>query len=114
MPATRADEIDIETFARTVREIARTIPAERTRDGLAHGRFGSRKVFLAALRRQLGADPRFARMPRTAIDDLLVGANRAGLLELGRADLVAAMDPVEVRDSEINTPIARYHFLIDD
>jgi hypothetical protein len=108
-PPGPAEAIDLATFARTVLTIARGISASSTADGLARGRFGPRKVFLADVRRQLGP------LPRAEVDGLLLAAHRAGLLELVRADLVAAMDPAEVRDSEIESPTgARYHFVVAD
>jgi hypothetical protein len=108
-PPGPAEAIDLATFARTVLTIARGISASSTADGLARGRFGPRKVFLADVRRQLGP------LPRAEVDGLLLAAHRAGLLELVRANLVAAMDPAEVRDSEIESPTgARYHFVVAD
>jgi hypothetical protein len=44
----------------------------------------------------------------------LLRAHRERLLVLARADLVAAMDPDEVRDSVIVTDGARFHFVVVD
>ena len=41
----------------------------------------------------------------------LVEAHRNGLLELSRADLVQAMDPVDVRESETPSPNDTAHFI---
>ena len=41
----------------------------------------------------------------------LVQAHRARLLELGRADLVEAMDPADVRESATPYLNAVYHFV---
>ncbi len=41
----------------------------------------------------------------------LLEANRRGLLTLMRADLVGAMDPAEVAQSEINDRGATFHFV---
>jgi hypothetical protein len=51
------------------------------------------------------------------LDDLkkrLADANRAGLLSLARADLVGAMNPEEVRLSEILDRGASFHFVLDN
>ena len=41
----------------------------------------------------------------------LLRANQAGLLSLSRADLVEAMDPADVRASEISSLGATFHFV---
>jgi hypothetical protein len=41
----------------------------------------------------------------------LVEANHAGLLHLSRADLVQAMDPADVRESEASYLGAPFHFI---
>lgn len=92
----------------------------------ADGRFGQRKVFIAALwRAMLRVDA--AAVSRLAGDELatfkrwLVGAQRllrseserTPLVVLARADLVAAMDSALVADSETLADGASYHFLLD-
>jgi hypothetical protein len=89
----------------------------------AGGRFGQRKVFIAALwRAMLRVDASAVR--RLAGDELvtfkrwLVGAqrlesDRTPLVVLARADLVAAMDSALVADSETLADGASYHFLLD-
>jgi len=106
------DDIDLSAFARTVRELAEHVEPDPNPDGRARGRFGERKVFIAAIRRALRATD-YARLSRAAIDELLLRANREDLLQLARADLVAAMDPDEVRDSEVTHPMgAHFHFVV--
>jgi hypothetical protein len=106
------DGVDLSAFARTVRTLAEHIEPDPNPDGRARGRFGERKVFIAAIRRALRATD-YARLPRAAVDELLLRANREDLLQLARADLVAAMDPDEVRDSEVTHPMgARFHFVV--
>lgn len=105
-----APSTDLTTFAATVHALARPIEENPTPDGRARGRFG-RKVFLAAIRRAL-RDTDYARLAPEMIDRLLIDAHRAGLIELARADLVAAMDPAEVRASEIRHLEATYHFVV--
>jgi len=101
---------DLPAFAKTVRALAEQIDEDPTGDGLARGRFG-RKVFIAAIRRAL-RQTEFASLPREVVDRLLVDANREGLLELARVDLMMAMDPAEIRDSEINHTISTWHFVV--
>jgi hypothetical protein len=63
--------------------------------------FGDRKVFLAALVDVTDADA------MSTLDD----CRCAGLLTFARADLVAAMDPELVEESEWQLGGATYHFL---
>jgi hypothetical protein len=106
------DDVDLSAFAHTVRSLAEHVEPDPTPDGRARGRFGERKVFIAAIRRALRATD-YAGLPRAAIDELLLRANREDLLQLARADLVAAMDPDEVRDSEVTHPMgAHFHFVV--
>lgn len=114
-PATRAADVDLADFARTVLAIAEGVAQDPTADDLARGRFGTRKVFIAAIRRGL-RDTAYARLPRADVDELLLKARRDGLLSLARADLVAAMDPAELRDSEITHPLigSTVHFVVSE
>lgn len=105
-----AGHIDLSRFSAMVRGLAEEIDEDPTPSGLARGRFG-RKVFLAAIRRALQRSE-YGTLPRDVIDRLLVDANRDGLLELARADLVAVMDPAEVRDSEVRSRMSTWHFVV--
>jgi len=106
------DDVDLPSFALMVQALAAGVEPDPNLDGGARGRFGNRKVFIAAIRRELRAT-KYASLPRAAIDELLIRAHREGLLQLARADLVAAMDPHEVRDSEITYGgIATFHFVV--
>ena len=71
------------------------------------GRFGARKVFVAALWR----DPAFAALPLAEFKARLLAAHRAGAATLARADLTNAMDPALLRESEIAHLDSRYHFV---
>jgi hypothetical protein len=104
--------INLRHFADTVREVAQAVDENPTADGRARGRFG-RKVFIAAIRRALKQTP-YWRMSPGRIDELLIDANRDGLLQLTRADLVGAMDPAEVRTSEIESLGSTFHFVVAD
>jgi hypothetical protein len=107
------DEVDLPSFALMVQALAGDVEPDRAPDGRARGRFGARKVFIAAIRRALRAT-KYASLPRAAIDELLFRAHRERLLVLARADLVAVMDPDEVRDSELVTDGAQFHFVVDE
>ena len=108
------DDVDLPSFVLMVQALAADIEPDPNQDGRARGRFGDRKVFIAAVRRALRAT-KYGSLPRAAIDELLIRAHRERLLQLARADLVAAMDPDEVRDSEITYGgIAKFHFIVDE
>ncbi len=94
--------IDLPDFARRVVEAARRSPT---------GWFGDAKVFISHVRRGLGDDPAIGGMDDGAFKGLLIEAHRARHLELGRADLVEAMDPVDVRESATPHQNAVYHFV---
>jgi hypothetical protein len=94
----RAPDEDLAAFARRVLGAARVAPT---------GRFGGNKVFIAHVHRQLG-DPGLA---LAAFKERLVEAKRAGLVSLSRADLVEAMAPEDVRDSETSYLGAKFHFV---
>jgi hypothetical protein len=91
--------MELATFARRVTEEARRCQS---------GRFGD-KIFVGHLWTKL--------QPSTGLDletfkKRLVDANRAGLLQLGRADLVQRMDPEEVRRSETSAMGGVFHFVL--
>jgi hypothetical protein len=95
---------DLDGFARAVQAAA---------DREQEGRFGTRKVFIAAVWRRLRDMPGSvaAGMDLDTFKRHLVDANRADLLGLHRADLVPLMDPAEVRASEITYGNATFHFI---
>lgn len=107
-----------------------TIPSPRGRAGLkgplTHGatfkiaeaaeavpkaeRFGDRKVFIVDVHRELnrrGIDVSLPDLKRE-----LVRMHRDQNVVLARADLVAAMDPDKVRDSEARADGATFHFVV--
>lgn len=91
-------------FSRTVLRAVKDVPPS--------GRFGQRKVFISEAfqkyKRHGGTVPNLLEFQR-----ILGHANRKGELQLVRADLVGAMDPDKVRDSEMQYLNATYHFIID-
>ena len=94
--------IELADFARRVVEAARESPG---------GWFGDAKVFISHVWRVVSDEPAFQRMDVDTFKSHLVEAHRARLLELGRADLVEAMDPVDVRESATPYQNAVYHFV---
>jgi len=75
------------------------------------GRFGDRKVFISALHDRVG--PALG-MSLPEFKDWLLRQHFSRRLVLARADLVAAMDPLLVSESEIDHQgAATYHFVVD-
>jgi hypothetical protein len=73
----------------------------------ANERYGTRKVFLAAVHAALGGE---GAIHLEACKRRMVAAHRAGLLVLARADLVAAMPRAAVAASEVSDGGAEFHF----
>jgi hypothetical protein len=97
-----APALDLASFAQQVKSAARDCPT---------GRFGNNKVFIAHVWKALQADPVFRTMELAAFKEVLAEANNARLLDLSRADLVQAMDPDDVRESEVHYLNATFHFV---
>jgi len=73
--------------------------------------FGPDKAFIGSVWQALASDPEISGLGEREFKRLLVEAHRRGALVLGRADLVAAMDPGDVSASEITDQNATYHFI---
>ncbi|MCP3064262.1 hypothetical protein LXT21_36360 [Myxococcus sp. K38C18041901] len=89
----------VESFAAHVLSVARALPT---------GRYGRDKVFISHVWRAL--QPEWSN--REAFDAALLEANRSQHLSLTRADLVSAMDPKDVAESEVHSYGARFHFVV--
>lgn len=76
------------------------------------GRFGAEKVFISALWHRLERD-RSTGLSLDRFKTWLIDANREQQLDLVRADLVGAMDPKLVAESEIEDLGATFHFVVD-
>lgn len=100
-------------FAEIVNAELPYIVAETGAEGKPRGRFGDRKIFIAALWRQLRTHPRLHHISLDDFKRRLYEAHRARLVELARADLVQAMDHREVMDSETDVGGAQFHFVVD-
>jgi hypothetical protein len=74
-------------------------------------RFGTRKVYISALWSAL--DTAGYRITLAMFQRRLIAARAAGLLELARADLVAAMPADLVAASTTYDLGAEYHFVVD-
>ncbi len=98
-----APVFDPSEFAGTVRAAAPGCPT---------GRFGDNKVFISHLWAHLQREPAFRHMDLNTFKAHLAEANHAGLLRLSRADLVQAMDPDDVRNSETKYLDATFHFVL--
>lgn len=108
------DDLSLREFAAIVRAELPYVLPEPAAEGRARGRFGDRKVFISALWRMLRTHPRLRGMTGPAFKQRLFEAHRARLLTLARADLVAAMDPSEVADSEYDAGGATFHFVVGE
>jgi hypothetical protein len=89
----------VASFAERVLAVARALPT---------GRFGHNKVFISHVWKAL--QPEWS--SREAFDVALLEANRARHLSLTRADLVSAMDPRDVAESEVRSYGASFHFVV--
>jgi hypothetical protein len=96
------EAFDLPAFAATVAAAARACPT---------GRFGDNKVFIHHVWEELRGE---SHLPVRSLDEFkrrLAEANHAGLLRLSRADLVQAMGPDDVRQSETRYLGAVFHFI---
>ncbi|MHB1423786.1 MAG: hypothetical protein ACYC3I_11440 [Gemmataceae bacterium] len=103
-PTPPFEPFDLPAFAATVKALAADSPPE--------ARFHGNKVFIAALWR---ASQRELSLQHISLPDFkrrLVEANAQHLLHLSRADLVQAMDPQLVADSETVYLNATFHFVL--
>jgi hypothetical protein len=103
-PTPELDPLDLPTFAATVRRLAEDSPP--------HDRFHDNKVFIAPLWRASQQEPSFPHLSLSEFKQRLVEANSQNLLHLSRADLVQAMDPQLVADSETVYLNATFHFIL--
>jgi hypothetical protein len=99
-----AEPLDLAAFALTVQVLASHSPAE--------DRFHDNKVFIAALWRASQREPNFPRLTLPEFKQRLLEANARHLLHLSRADLVQAMDPQLVAESETSHLNATFHFVL--
>lgn len=88
--------LSLEDFAKKVKAVA----------GGMQGWEGGKLVFISHVYRKFGST-----MPRPVFDEMLVDANRAGLLRLSRADLPEAMDSNDVQESETRYANATFNFI---
>jgi hypothetical protein len=96
------EAFDLPAFAATIEAVARACPT---------GRFGDNKVFIHHVWKQLQSETHLPVRSLEEFKQRLVEANHAGLLHLSRADLVQAMDPADVRQSETRYLDAVFHFI---
>jgi hypothetical protein len=94
--------LDLAQFARAVLAAARNCQS---------GRYGDNKVFIAHVWTALQHDPGFDGMDLVAFKMRLAEANNARFLDLSRADLVQAMNPQDVQNSEVSYMNATFHFI---
>lgn len=75
-------------------------------------RFHDNKVFLHHVRDAI--KHKYPAMSNAEVDQQILEANRAHKIHLGRADMVSAMHPDDVAESEIPYMNATFHFLLDE
>ncbi len=102
-PAAETAPFDLAAFAGTVQAVARHCP---------HGWFGTNKVFISHVWRATSQEPGFPQMTLAEFKARLTEANNQGLLRLSRADLVEAMNPADVQESETPYLNAVFHFVL--
>jgi hypothetical protein len=98
------EPFDLPAFAATVRALAANSPPE--------DRFHDNKVFIASLWRASQREPNFPRLSLAEFKERLIEANTRNLLHLSRADLVQAMEPQLVAESETEYLNATFHFVL--
>ncbi|MCI0701581.1 MAG: hypothetical protein L0241_10905 [Planctomycetia bacterium] len=103
-PDAKVADFDLPVFAATVKRLARDCPPA--------GRFGDNKAFISAVWRESQTEDGFPKMPLEEFKAQLVAANQAGLLRLEPADLVQAMNPALVSESETTQAGAVFHFIL--
>ncbi len=101
-PSHAARAMDLAAFARSTRAAAEKCPT---------GRFGDDKVFIIHVWNTLQSHDEFRGTDLAGFKQRLAEANNARLLDLSRADLVQAMDPEDVRRSEVTYDNATFHFI---
>lgn len=75
---------------------------------------GTDKVFVVDLFQHLEAEGRASGIDLDEMKRILLMLQRKGLIQMARADLVGAMDPERVRQSEIALgDVASFHFVLD-
>jgi hypothetical protein len=95
-------ELDLPTFAATVHTVARTCPG---------GRVGDNMVYINHVWRQLQSEPGFPHKDLRAFKHELIQAHHAGLLKLGRGDMVGEMNTPDMHESQTGDQEAVYYFI---
>ncbi len=98
------EPFDLHAFAATVLALARKSPPM--------DRYYETKVFIVAVWRASQAEPNFPRLTLAEFKAHLLHAHVQNLLSLVRADLVSAMDPQLVAESELAYRNATFHFIL--
>lgn len=101
-------KMQLEDFSARVKEAMRDAPRIQSTPRQRGAWFGDDKVFIVALWHQLGGAKA---MPLKDFKTRVVAAHVARLLTLARADLVEAMHPLDVSESEATYQRATFHFV---
>ncbi len=101
-PREHSAAFDLQAFAQAVLASASAPAVER---------FGENKAFISSIWQRMRRKATCKGMTMNAFKQRLVEANSKGLLRLSRADLVSAMDPELVAESETRYLNAMFHFV---
>ena len=101
-PAVQPLAADLKSFSQRVRQVALEA---------MEGRHGERNVFINRIWRRMQNENAAEGMNLDQFKRRLTEANREGHLSLSRADLVSAMDPQDVAESETHYLNAAFHFV---
>ncbi len=102
-------ETDAKTTPAGLRQFGRQV--QETARHCSSGWFGPRKVFISHVWQDFQAKNADYQLDEATFKSWLVQANREGCLSLSRADLVEAMNPQDVADSETTYLNASFHFI---
>lgn len=95
--------VPLEQWAARVQKVANGLPES--------GRYSSERAFISATYKAAMSKGTIPKLSLREFKFKLVEANRAGHLRLHRADLIGAMDPKLVRESETKHLNSEFHFI---
>lgn len=105
----RNDNAGAQSAASPLADFARAVQAAAVDPGVT--RFHDDRAFIGSVWEHMRGHSPVGDMSLAEFKNQLIAAHRARLLEITRADLVGAMDPVEVERSEARYQNASFHFV---
>lgn len=107
-----AGELAAHTHSASLADFACAVQAAARRPGVA--RFHEDRAYIASVWEQMRGESPVGDMSLADFKNKLIAAHRERLLEITRADLIAAMDAREVERSEAHYQNASFHFVTLD